>query len=333
MAENTPFVNPFLPSSSSAPSQPPAGPPPLEQAREEAFSLLREIVVRYETTGRKPLLAGVKPEIQRRTEGRFSETALGFATFREFVETAVKGGYVTAAEVGQSLLLHVDGVETQPFSKSRRPEAGPKRRAIRTDLWKAFVDWNPAVRRLWDTQEQTTLMYGESLGIEDPEAQARRTIVESQPERFIEIPRIPFETQVRWMTDYAESLPERPHGRLLLACINGDARPANAFMNYLRDNNELSPDWNMLKTSRVRSVIDAWVHANDLDLDILKLSPTPSDRPIQPVLESAESLAAEPTPGLDAERVRKLIISAVSRMPLADLLRLQIPIEYLVDPG
>jgi hypothetical protein len=279
-------------------------------------------------------MAGAKPEMQRRSEGRFSEVALGFDSFREFVKAAIEAGYVTASDDSgsRSLLLHVEGVEVKPFTKSRRTAGGAKRpRAIRPDLWKAFVDWNPAISRVWDKQEEAALTFGIEAVHEDTDDRERRKLYESHPERFIAIPRIPFETQLDWMRKYSESLENERHARRLLSLLKADEKPANAFMTYVRDYGELGHDWNMLKTAKVRSMIEAWSRENNLTPDILE-SPTVQAESSDATLSSKPTSTEEETAAPEEDRVRKLVLRAVNRMPLADLLRLKIPVEYMVNP-
>jgi Uncharacterised protein family (UPF0158) len=326
-----PFAHPYPPS----PATPQAASESAshELARDEAFGLLHDVVADYETSGRKPLIQGVKPEMQRRSEGRFSEAVLGFASFRTFVEAAVTAGYVSASHDSgsHSVLLHVEGVEAKPFTKSRRP-AGPKRtRAIRPDLWKAFVDWNPALGRVWDKDEEVALTFGIEAANEDDDKRNRRKFYESHPERFIAIPRIAFETQLDWMREYGESLGDKRHARVLLSLLKADEKPVNAFMSYLRDHEELSPDWNMLKTAKVRGVIEAWIRDNKLMRDILD-GPADQGEGNGRTLSSRPGSAEGVTSVSDEDGVRGLVLRAVSRMPLADLLRLKIPVEYMVDP-
>jgi hypothetical protein len=325
-----PFAHPYPPS--PAPPQFGSESAPHEPARSEAFELLRGVVADYETSGRKPLMQGVKPEMQRRSEGRFSEAALGFDSFRAFVEAAITAEYVTGSDDSDSgsLLLHVEGVEAQPFKKSRRVGGSKRTRPIRPDLWKAFVDWNPALGRVWDKGEEVALTFGIEAANEDVDNQERRKFYESHPERFIAIPRITFETQLDWMREYSESLEDKRHARVLLSLLKADEKPANAFVTYLRDHEELSHDWNMLKTAKVRAVIEAWIRDNTLTRDILE-GPAAQGEGGGPTLSSQPASAEEVTSVAVEDRVRKLVLQAVSRMPLADLLRLKIPVEYMVD--
>ena len=333
MTDNSYLSDPFPHSypPSPAPPQLASESAPHEPARSKAFELLRGVVADYETSGRKPLMQGVKPEVQRRSEGRFSEAVLGFDSFRAFVEAAITAGYVTASDDSdsRSLLLHVEGVEAKPFKKSRRDGGSQRTRAIRPDLWRAFVDWNPALGRVWDKDEEIALTFGIEAANEDADNQERRKFYESHPERFIAIPRTTFETQLDWMREYSESLEDKRHARVLLSLLKADEKPANAFMTYLRDHEGLSPDWNLLKTAKVRAVIEAWIRDNKLTRDILEGPAAQGEG--GPTLSSQPASAGEVTLVPDEDRVRKLVLRAVSRMPLADLLRLKIPVEYMVD--
>jgi len=330
-----PYISdPFTPAVPATPPQRPSASNAPDTDKREAFDLLRTVVTDLEASGRKTLLAGIKPEMQRRTEGRFSEAALGFDSFRAFAEAAVSASYVTATDDGQSFVLHSDGVKTKSPSRLRRSEPGSKRRRpVRPDLWKAFVDWDPTLGRAWDKQEEAALMFGLESEGEDAETQEHRKSIESQPDRFVAIPRIHFETQLAWMREFSESLSEKRHGRLLISILNGDDRPANAFMNYLRANNQLSPEWNMFKTARVRSVIESWIRKNNLGPEVLEAASGQAENGKAKVPAAQSAGQAEADGAQDEERIRKLVLAAVSRMPLADLLRLQIPVEYMVELG
>jgi hypothetical protein len=311
------------------PSLAPEGPPslPTQPDTASALALLREVVQDFEETGRRPFTAAIKPEMKRRNP-EFSEAKLGFVTFRDFVLEMARTKQITVEQEGSHLVLHVPGIIAR---RTIKPADSGERGPIRPDLWTAFVDWRDNKHRVWDTVERRALIFNREPAVDEPESETQdRKLVAEQSERFISIPYLTFEKQHSWMKEYAESVNDSTNRRLLMVLL-GDERPAYAFHLFLRRSPELVQSWKTFKVERVRIAVKDWLVKNDLDEGVLRFRHhTPPAAAEGPGFTS--TAPHDPRKSTErTEQVRAQVMAAVERMSLPDLLRLSIPVEYMVD--
>lgn len=306
-------------------------------ALQAAFALLHEVVRDFEVTGRLPLTTGVKPEMQHRSGGQFQEQTLGFATFGEFVQAAVQNGVVALLDHEKGRLLHVEGVVPRP--RRRLPTAPPapakaaekQVREVRSDLWRAFIDWRSSLRRLWDKQAESAVIFlAESAGGTTSQDDAVREAVAAMPDRFVEITPIPQDTQLQWIRSFVHDLDDPKLRDSLLLLLGTTNRPFAAFGSMLRGMPAIQQAWQAHRRELVVQEISRWARDHGLAVDPFADSATEqgSEQPTEQAPPLAES-------GLNVIRneveTRRMYHSAIDRMPYEDLLRLPIPLVYLLD--
>jgi hypothetical protein len=294
--------------------------------QEAAFALLRDVVQDFETSGKRPFAAGIKPEMQIRSQNTFSESHLGYVTFRDFLEAAAKSGIVEVQSEGPHLRAHVPGV----VPALDRQQAQTRRESswihIPSHLWTAFVDWSPEKRRFYDRSLERAIVFSANATPGEPaDESARRELVNANPERFVEIHALDFDTQVGWMKAYANTLPDADR-RLAGPVLENDPRPANAFNLFLRRNPHLLNGWKMFKLERVRDAMRAWMDEHHIDNSIID----ETKNRVGPVEQARTETTSSPARS-DLERVRSRVRAAIDRMPLTELLRLSIPVEYMIE--
>jgi hypothetical protein len=291
------------------------------QQHEAALRLLQSVVHDRLASGRRTHSAGLKPAMQQRSNQGFSETRLGFPSFRAFLEWAQDAGAVRLVPAPTGPDIEV--LPVQPAAERAIPsyEGRGFRRRIRADLWRSFVDWRPDWRRVFDRESGEARMFPrEPHEVGDaPEHAALRAAVASTPNRFVEIAPIAQDVQLAWMREFADAEIDSPFKLELQAALR-DNRPAGAFATRLRQSPTALHRWNRSREQRVAAVIQEWAANHQLDLTIY-------DEPQRRVVE-APRLFVET---MDDQTLRERLHEAIDKMPLAELLRLPIPLEYLIS--
>ncbi len=305
-------------------------------ARELAFRLLARVVAEYIETGRRPRGAGLKPELQRRTGG-FSESLIGYESFGAFLEAAAENGFVQLHRIpGGDIEVSLPGAEPShseapvphPSSEVARPKF------IRRDFWRCFLDWTPGWVRLYDSHSDKAVMFPENPSpFDNPEHVRLRTAWQSAPHSFVTIPPISMEKQLSWMQEFASALEEPSRSPLTKALAA--ARPFGAFTQLVRETPGLARDWSSFRAGRITEFISQWLNDHQLkaSIEAPPLTTGPTER-------SARAEIRRPGGGFFAERVapnqtaedmvRTRLHQVIDRMTLADLLRLSVPVQYLI---
>lgn len=151
-----------------------------------------------------------------------------------------------------------------------------------------------------------------------PQHAAVRVAVEQEPERFVDIEPIPQNEQLGWMREFADSEPDSPLKTDLLEALQS-GRPAASFAGRLRQTPTALRRWNRRREERVARVIEQWAQAHNVSTPIY-------EEPLQPAHGEGTLLRAT----LDEAVLRAQIHGAIDKMPLAELMRLPIPLEYFV---
>jgi hypothetical protein len=290
------------------------------EPRDQAFELLREIVQQNYEDGRRSYGASVKPELLRRTGGGFSEAAFGFRGFRAFMESAAEAGYVSVhkAPVGPDFEATPPGKEPLPV----RDAAGGATVRVRPDLWRAFLLTDPGWAAAYDRDENRAFQYArQAFPLEPADVKEARERVQQQPGRHVPISPIPIEEQVRWMEDFAGRESD-PAGRVALEQAVRSSRPNQAFFRALRAYPSVRARWEAGRRAAVYDHIRRWAAENSLEIEIAARD----DRQPDP--------ASESPPEHDGDRlatVRATLHRAIDRMSETDLLRVAVPVEYLID--
>lgn len=287
---------------------------------EAALRLLQAVVQDRLASGRRTHSAGLKPVMQRRSNEGFSELRLGFPTFRAFLEWAQEAGAVRLVPAAAGPDVEVlPAVSGSPHIK--RSDAGRLRARIRPDLWRSFVDWRADWRRVFDREAAEARMFPREpheVG-EAPEHASLRAALAADPNRFVEITPISQDKQLAWMREFANAEAD-PQLRLELQAALQTERPAAEFAARLRQTTTALYRWNRWREQRVGTVIQEWARTHQVDVAVYE---EPEQRLPEPASVFGERL--------DDETLRRRLHEAVDRMPVAELLRLPIPLEYLIS--
>jgi hypothetical protein len=296
----------------------------LEYERKMSFDLLAEIVAANHAVRRRSYGASLKPELKRRSDGAFDETKLGFATFGRFLHAADEAGVIDVHKAARGpdweavphglppvQDTHVDDVDRDRQHHSR----------VRADIWACFVDWRDGMRRAYHRSTGQAYMFpAEPRPGERPEPAAQRRLFEANPDEYVDMTPISFDTQIGWMRDFAESVDDTAAKEVLLFALGRD-RPAREFTDALRAKPVLQRNWRSERMRRVLDVIAAWATENHLSLD-----------PLESRSETAPTVGGDAAES-DTTRIdvlRNILQRAIERMPESELLRISIPVEYLV---
>ncbi|MDP9224688.1 MAG: UPF0158 family protein [Actinomycetota bacterium] len=289
----------------------------------QAFSLLRTVVVDAYASGRSTFAAGIKPELQKRTVGGFDEKRLGFRSFRQFLEAAEGEGVIHLEWVDGANKLQVVPFEipvrmSKPPAPPQPTTASRSRGRIRDDIWHAFLDWDDDVERYYDrVTDQAILIRADSEG-KGTSASLPGAPSEETSRRYVPIKHVPFIEQLGWMRSFAEGVPDEGLRQVLLHALESQ-RPAGSFATAVRSVPQLATAWFDSLVTRVFDRIEAWATENDVDLKVLT-GPKTSPR--------AEPQRVE---DMNLDEVRALMHRVVDRMPLRDLLEIQVRVGYFLS--
>ena len=304
----------------------------LGAARQNAFNRLAELTTRLVDRGRSTRSAGVKPALQG-LAADFDERRLGFRSFRAFLEAAEANGHITLRPVPGTPDVDVLPAGSLPVDLARgvgRPER------IRPDLWSAFVDWRSHWERVYDRE---THRVGWLPTVPSPDEAAPvarlRTAASDEPSRYVRIEPIQQDETLGWMTEFVRRLPYGTDRQMLEDALT-NARPIRAFVIAVKRSG-VKDAWGKERLEHVRTHIASWAEANDLELDFVTerepLTAPPelriSHATRRPVADARHRPATSGPVSVDDLRDR--VCRAVQAMSRAELLRLAIPLEYIVD--
>lgn len=284
------------------------GKPELQLAFEHLNAVVTDLVVR----GRQPLLQGVKPALQARTNRAFDERALGFATFLDFVRAAEKAGFV-------SMRMEAGGRRIDPCSPaSTAPTSKPQ---IRRDLWAAFTDWSGHRRYAWDADRE----FVETLQDHGSE----KSVEAHQSSRLIPIQSISEATNLGWIREFIEKRPDDPFGQVVQTVLDAPDATFVRFALVARADPNFIGAWRAFRVGRIAEAIRTWAARHALEIDpyspIESISPlgvTPIEH--EPVREVARG---------SVENLRTAIKCAIDKMSLAELRELRLPVGSLEGTG
>lgn len=309
---------------------------------EEAFDLLRRAVILLRQRDKSSTAAGVKSEMQRLSAGGFGHTWFGFETFRTFLIAAEKQGSVELSRPepgsGQDVLVSLPGEPTVP-----RAPAPPRTGRIRSDLWGAFLDWTPGWTRLWDRVEGHPVRFpSEPRPLEPQDYVTLRALVLAEPNRFCPIPVIDETQQFRWMAEFLNGLDPTSTAKNVLQVALDQEQRAKAFSAAVRTLPDVAEMWKQYRFTSVYRVIDDWMTANGVRTEILTAKSsqprhgtavvdTPGMGSAWAVRSRVPTTGVRGRPSTNDAVTRQRILTALERMPLSELLRLRIPIEYTLE--
>ena len=276
--------------------------------------------------------------MQRIISGVFDQSVYGYETFRDFVQDAESNGVVVVVRQptkGADALITLPG-QTVPSSSPVPPR---RQGRIRPDVWRGFTSWETGYTRVWDLEADQVLMFPtEPRPLEPSQHQVWRDEVVAHPERFRTVQVVSEDQLVTVMRSFVDSLaPENDAVPILRAAL-GQTRPARAFTAAARALPGIAERWKRDRFDLVCSSIEKWQESNGVRISIEDASPrsdshraakranppvvTTGRAPVRPSGERSDAAA---------NATRERILAALARMPLSELLRLRVPVEYLID--
>ena len=253
-------------------------------ANPDAAALVRRAFERARDAGKVPWAKMTVPVLKNRllqlTEGAFREDAFGASSFREFL-SRLPEGFITIdnSTSPATVILTSADVPARPSSASRSTR-------IRSDLWRAALDYSSGNRYLWDR-----------------ESEQARAAVAAEPGPFL--PTITEEElrQVRgaFASAHSGSLDEVLHSRVERWAAEG--LPTALLPAHLR------PLWNTELKRQVQTRLRAWFEEQGVQ--------PPADL----ITEGALSRGA----GGQEEDLRRFVLACVQAMTREQLEELRIP--------
>lgn len=313
-------------------------PLPTTLNRAEAYAALQRAVTELRSRGRRSVAAGLKTELKRMTAGGFDEGALGFSSFRSFLEAAAEAQIVQlirpAPGSGQDLEVVAIGqaIASRPLPGGNGAQRPPHRR-IRQDLWNAFVDHDPTWFRVFDRSAGVVRFFPKDpVPLEPQDVAAQRQRYAESPDQFAIIEFIPQETKKSWMKEFIDGLHEQDAMRRVLGPALETDRPLTSFVRAVRGTPELGRAWTATFAERVGVVIEEWLSAHGIDLDPYLEVPSPQRRrsnrvaPTQPTARAEKARSPESRSGDDG--LRDQLFAVLNQLSTDELLQLRVPIVY-----
>jgi len=276
--------------------------PSVDVRRREVFEELQRLARADADQGRTSYAASTKPQLQKRVAG-FAEGDLGFQSFREFLQAAEQAGYVR--------LVLARGGDVEILPPELALPTGSVR--IRRDFWTALM-----------TEEGRPYCY---LPASDQVLRLVDTAGQKVGDRSVPLPVVSQETHEAWLNEFVGGMddPDRESIQAKLAVHPelGDR------MRVITENPVSRQQWYAARTKRVMDLLTAWSKEHGLDVDFVE-APTR-------VREKEKPTGGRPAPQRRVarrdreEQLRSRVHAAVDRMPLSDLLRLSLPVEYTIE--
>ena len=267
---------------------------PQQFSQRQVFDLLVSAISTLDGAGKMPVAAGVSAKM-RLLQPTFSLPRSPYRTFRELVLDAESRGVVDVSAGANDLVLKIG---EQKKHDSRRGET------LRTDLWRALLDWTNGVVYEYDPKTCDT----------------RRAGAEPS-EGTVAVPFLSKDERLAWMRTFAAA-ETGPQAAELNEALRGEDAVAS-FHRVVRATDSLKRRWNRHLRRHVLEAAHAWARQHGIpDGDIL------ADATAR-VNEAAPGESHPPTASTASdEEIRQRVLGILGAMPLHELLRLHIPLEY-----
>lgn len=268
----------------------------------DIFGLLARAVIDLGSTGRVPLAAGVGAKM-RLLDPQFSQQTSGYKTFRRLLDDAALQGVISLVEIPGA----------QDIGVAYRQPAGPKALRsepleathIQDDVWKAILDWNADVRYAYDRDlRRVQRIDTDSVGVGE-----------------VAIPSVSQELHLEWMREFAAAEADKDVREALQKGL-AQTEPIRGFAGATRRFEASGRRWKKFLKKRVLDRATTWAHDNGIALaDIERVSLGAVS--VQAVHTDTDT----GTVSGDSE-TRRRILAILALLPMSDLLRLPIPVEY-----
>ncbi|WP_243226702.1 UPF0158 family protein [Microbacterium sp. CIAB417] len=240
-------------------------------------------------------------------DSAFTYRSAGFTSFRHLLADAESRGVVATRPMASGSDVYVillgDTEPAAPEPPASRLEGSV---SIHSDLWRAILDWGDGAAYVFERDTSRTLPLA-------PEEH-------SDAKKFVRVPTVSRAEQIQWMAEFANETSLDAGGAELLSALNAD-NPARGFSLVLKSRASAGRRWKKYLRERVLERANDWATKNGIPAAALEAQ---SRDVVDRSAQSARSMSAE-------EDARKRILGLLSRLPLQELLRLRIPIEYALD--
>lgn len=264
---------------------------PRHFAAPEVFDLLVAALTELESAGKIATAAGLSARMRQLRPG-FTIESTDFASFREITKAAESAGLVTSTRTPSDFVLEL--VQDEDFRGA----------TLRPDLWRALQDWSDGVRYAYSRETRKTAPVGNEF-----------------PPNSVAVPSVDKATSEQWMQDFAASQQGALSALLQEALQETD--PVAGFSRLTRDNSTIKRRWSKYLRNRVLNDAMAWARKNDIPRDHILSSSTLTPTPPPPLEKTVGNLR-----GAEEIDARRRVLAILESMPLHELLRLPIPLEY-----
>ncbi|MFD3904078.1 hypothetical protein HXS80_16175 [Streptomyces sp. CB04723] len=323
------------------------------EGNDEAFAVLAEAVTSLMQPGNRPPTGSeIRLDMKRRTYGGFNPKALGYKRFRDFLDDAEAQGFVVIdRDRPGDVAVTIPGVR----------QASSQSSVIRRDLWKAFIDWNPAFVRYFAFDQNRAIMIPKVAAPLEPSRYATiRGHIKDEPENFCEIKPVSYNVQHQWMQEFTANVSEEKTRTLLEKSLESE-KPAKMFAAVLRTLPGVQQAWYGKLRDGVDVYVQEWLASDARLADVEIYAPrtiesesAPGKHANHSVSESekglieAASVLASNSMGIsknlaqfllsssgEKERgssdLRSSLHAAIDRMPDEELRKIVIPVGYLFE--
>lgn len=271
------------------------------------FKLLREVIA--ELHDRKPhavTASHVRLRLDEVSSGTFTPQATGQRSFRDFLREAERRSIVALIDrPGDCLVVPYETVD-----RARKPR-------VRSDLWKAVVDWN-FDDYVWDLSlGSVTRSSRESIG------NGKSGGGPTSPNQ-IPIPKLGEEEQLALLEDFVRGLDLDPPTKQTMLETLATERRISATVDRIKSLGEnLARDWTLVVREEVRALVQSW-KASDSRLQDVEVFES------APQLFSSHSVKEVDIAGSATSVLRKKVHEAIDRMSEEQLRQLPLPAGVLL---
>lgn len=213
--------------------------------------------------------------------GVFDEGALGFAKFREFLETGLRDLVDVRRPEGHGDLIVSLKPEYRTSPVALTPTLGAMP-ALRGDVWQAFTNLDASRRRFINKKSFVVRHYLTGAQSES------RTEIETHPTDFVEISPIARSVLVGWMKQFLDSTTITGSELANLQALTSSSSYVNGLNEtFSKALGEYAPAWRQFRAERVFEQVRHWANESRIPFDNLLAKPklrldpiaTPSSEP------------------------------------------------------
>ena len=188
-----------------------------------------------------------------------------------------------------------------------------RRAWFRQDLWRAVLDHHSGATHVYNRETRTTTV------VAAPELTVEPNVV---------VPSVTVNEVLEWMTTFADEQ-AGPIQTALRGALQVDD-PLRAFDDELGRSPSTERRWRRALRAKVTQRVAAWAQQNDIPVRDLESEEQPPPKAAK-TAKTAARISADTASWVDDDtQLRERILRAVSAMPLSELLKLAIPVEYVL---